>query len=100
MIAKAPWWVDMDSIDKQWRDSVSIKDAEGGHVAHLTRGYEGDEGEGGPSLANARLIAAAPDMLAMLQQIYEFAVTDSASVFSMILIQKMCHAAIEKATGS
>ena len=45
-------------------DSISIRDCNGGHVAHLTRGYEGDDhGDGCPSYENARLIAAAPMLL-------------------------------------
>ena len=59
------WSVDMESVGRQWTNSVSIKDADGGHVAHLTRGYEGSEGgDGSPSWENAHLIAAAPDLLA------------------------------------
>lgn len=66
--APAPWAVDLDSVGKQWTDSVSIADANGGHVAHLTRGYEGDaNGEGCPSWINARLIAASPEMLVELK---------------------------------
>lgn len=66
--APGPWSIDFDSEGTQWTDSISIADADGGHVAHLTRGYEGDtNGDGCPSWANACLIAAAPDLLAALQ---------------------------------
>lgn len=67
-LAPFPWSVDYASISAQWTDSVSIIDADGGHVCHLTRGYQGDaNGDGCPSFANARLIAAAPDMLEALR---------------------------------
>lgn len=68
-LAPTPWRVDMESKGQQWTDSISIADARGGHIAHLTRGYEaepmGEDGnlEGCPSYTNAHLIAAAPDLL-------------------------------------
>jgi hypothetical protein len=62
-LAPAPWSIDTNYTGKMWTDSLSIKDAEGGLVAHLTRGYDGDEkGDDGPSWNNASLIAAAPTM--------------------------------------
>lgn len=67
-LAPAPWSIDPKSEGRDWTDSLSIIDAEGGEVAILTRGYEGDtNGDGCPSYTNARLIAAAPDLLAALQ---------------------------------
>lgn len=66
-LAPTPWRVDMESKGQQWTDSISIADARGGHIAHLTRGYEaepmGEDGnlEGCPSYTNAHLIAAAVD---------------------------------------
>lgn len=64
-LAPFPWSVDMDSIGKQWTNSISILDGSGtiAHVCHLTRGYGNSEDE--PySMDNARLIAAAPELLA------------------------------------
>jgi hypothetical protein len=62
-IAPRPWSVDRNSDSKQWKDSCSILDAEGGHVCHLTRGYQADadcpDGTGGPSWDNAELIVEA-----------------------------------------
>lgn len=56
-LAPLPWSVDMSSIHRHWRDSISIIDAEGGEVAVLMRGYEGDDnGDGCPSFANAQKI--------------------------------------------
>lgn len=67
-----PWSVDRDYIGKMWTDSISVRDAETGHIAHLTRGYEGDaNGEGCPSFANAALIAAAPELYAAAQAVVE-----------------------------
>lgn len=69
-LAPGPWVIDRESVGKQWTDSVSIKDAAGGHVAHLTRGYEGDvNGDCCPSWCNARLIAAAPELMEALKKI-------------------------------
>lgn len=59
-IAPLPWSVDYQSIGREWTNSISIIDADGGHVAHLTRGYQGDEdGDGCASFKNAELIVAA-----------------------------------------
>jgi hypothetical protein len=59
-IAPLPWSVDLASVNFFWKDSISIIDANGGHVAHLTRGYEGDaDDESCPSYANAQLIVDA-----------------------------------------
>lgn len=58
--ARRPWKVDRDSEDKMWTNSCSILDADGGHVCHLTRGYQGDKtGDGCPSWDNAEMIVAA-----------------------------------------
>lgn len=62
-----------------WRyeapDEVSIKDADGGRVAILTnlRGALGMGGRRDPNevIANARLIAAAPELLAELRIVYD-----------------------------
>ncbi len=55
------WRIDNASVGKHWTDSLSIRDADGGEVAVLTRGYEGDPktGNGCPSWKNAVLIVAA-----------------------------------------
>jgi hypothetical protein len=59
-IAPLPWSVDYESVGREWTNSISIKDANGGHVAHLTRGYQGDEeGDGCASFKNAELIVTA-----------------------------------------
>jgi hypothetical protein len=62
-LAPRPWSVDRDSAGKQWTDSCSILDADGGHVCHLTRGYQAEtidgDIEGCPSWDNAELIVAA-----------------------------------------
>ena len=79
-----PWTVDMKYIGKMWTDSISVADADGGHVAHLTRGYEGDEnGDGCPSFANARLIAAAPDLLDALIDLLPAAGFDNMDITSL-----------------
>lgn len=60
MIAPRPWRVGRDSIGDEWRESLTIFDADDGAVCYLTRGYEGGEdGSGGPSWKNAELIVAA-----------------------------------------
>lgn len=60
MVAPLPWFVDREYEGKMWTVSASIADADGAHVAHLTRGYEGGEdGSGGPSLINAAFIVRA-----------------------------------------
>src|SRR3990167_7770742 len=73
LFTPGPWLVDYESIGREWSDSVSVKDAEGGgHIAHLTRGFQADEnGDDGPSLHNARLIAAAPELYSELENIVE-----------------------------
>lgn len=54
------WRIDNDSVGKHWTDSLSIIDADGGEVAVLTRGYEGDaNGDWCPPWKNAALIVAA-----------------------------------------
>ncbi len=64
-LAPLPWSIDKNNIGKLWTDSISIKDADGGHVAHLTRGYEGySNGIGRPSFKNAELIVSAVNRLA------------------------------------
>lgn len=56
-LAPLPWSIDMNSIDRHWKNSVSIVDAEGGEVAVLLRGYEDDKnGDPCPSFANAKKI--------------------------------------------
>ncbi len=61
-VASPPWAVNEESVHSHWTNSVSVLDAKGGEVAVLTRGYEADgDGDGCPSWANARLIAARPD---------------------------------------
>ena len=68
-----PWAVDKDSINDMWTNSISVADSDGSHVCHLTRGYESDDdGEGCPSFANARLIAAAKTMLEALVELLEW----------------------------
>lgn len=63
--APLPWSVDRRSAGRNWTNSCSILDANGGEVCILTRGYQfepaGDDGdwEGGPSWDNAELIVAA-----------------------------------------
>ncbi len=63
-LAPTPWSIDMDSVGEGWTESISIEDAEGNCVAHLTSGYQD-----GPSWSNANLIAAAPDLLEALQAV-------------------------------
>jgi hypothetical protein len=59
-LAKLPWAVDHQSIGCQWTNSISISDDNGGHIAHLTRGYQGDaEGDGCASFINADFIVKA-----------------------------------------
>lgn len=68
------WRVGNESVGKHWTNSLSIMDADGGEVAVLTRGYEGDPktGDGCPSWKNARLIAAAPDLLEALREVEKY----------------------------
>lgn len=67
-LAPTPWCVGSDH-GAEWTNSLSIYDAQGCAVCHLTRGYEADaNGEHCPSFTNARLIAAAPDLLAVAKR--------------------------------
>ena len=59
-----PWWV--DETFTIWTGGLAIAYADGSHVAHTTRGFEGPDGE---AYANARLIAAAPDLLEALKDV-------------------------------
>lgn len=60
MTAPKPWRVCTKTIGSHWTNSISILDADGGEVAVLTRGYQGDEnGYGCPSYDNAQLIVDA-----------------------------------------
>lgn len=99
-LAPVPWSIDLDSLDSQWTDSISIKDAEGGHVVHLTRGYEGSPttGEGCPSWTNARLIAAAPDLLEALKDLLNDCINFDGGKLTEIF-QVRATAAIAKAEG-
>jgi hypothetical protein len=86
--AKRPWtieqWrIDNKSVDKHWRDSLSIVDADGGEVCVLTRGYEaGVDGSGGPSWKNAELIVAAVNAHLELTQL--------SAVAEEIFAQNLC----------
>lgn len=65
-LAPRPWSIDTGQVGRKWTNSLTIVDGDSppGDVAYLTRGYEGDaQGDDCPSWANARLIAAAPDLL-------------------------------------
>jgi hypothetical protein len=69
--APLPWRVDRNAERHQpWTDACSILDAEGGHVCHLTRGYqpEANSDDGGPSWDNAELIVAAVNAYALGQR--------------------------------
>lgn len=82
------WTVDAQSVGFAWSDSISILDARGGHVAHLTRGYEGNKNDDGcPSFSNARVMAASRDLLE--------AVLELGDEHWTLALQ----AAVEKATG-
>jgi hypothetical protein len=49
-IAPLPWKVDRNSIGRNWKDSCTIVDADGGAVCALMRGRQGDEnGDSCPS---------------------------------------------------
>lgn len=74
-----PWHVMADG-HRPWTDALTIyygpKEemgcyADGGVIAYTTRGFECDENGGLPSWANARLIAAAPDLLMALRILAE-----------------------------
>lgn len=71
-LAPPPWSYVKDN---QWTNAIAIVDADGGHVAILTRGYEGEMIDGNredcPSWTNARVIAAAPAMLRVLKMFME-----------------------------
>jgi hypothetical protein len=105
-LAPSPWSVDSDPRNQHWTDGLSIIDAAGGTVAHLTRGYEfyGSSdpraGDAGPSFANARLIAAAPELLAALRQMVSLydGVRDAIGP-SVALKLAQADAAIAKAEG-
>lgn len=63
-IAPLPWRVDYESGGAEWTNSCSILDADGGHVCHLTRGYQAaEDGDGCPSWDNAELIVSAVNNL-------------------------------------
>ncbi len=58
--APRPWTVETNPSHRHWTNSISIFDRDGGEVAVLTRGYEGDKnGDGCPSFQNANLIVSA-----------------------------------------
>lgn len=59
-LAPRPWAIEPSTIGFHWTDSIDIIDANGGCVAVLTRGYQGDDnGDGCPSFENAKLIVEA-----------------------------------------
>lgn len=67
-LAPTPWRLEGDPNHRHWRSSISIYDAEGGEIAVFMRGYERDENNDGcESFTNARLCAAAPDLLEALK---------------------------------
>lgn len=72
-LPKLPWGVDEESVHAMWTDSISIVAADGGHVAHLTRGLESysepphpSAGESSPAFKTARLIVVAVNNHAQL----------------------------------
>jgi hypothetical protein len=99
-LAPAPWSVDKGSVGKQWTNSVSIKDAEGGHLAHLTRGYDGDKyGDDCPSWKNANLIAAAPTMREYISKRAASGDVEAAQILDSIHAGRRRRAAIVKSIG-
>lgn len=97
-----PWAV-TDRGHMPWTNALSITAANGSDVAHTTRGsffYEAPdrrEGEQCPSWPNARLIAAAPDLLSALKRLRDLDVACSQSEDRAAWEQ--AHAAIAKAEG-
>lgn len=71
-----PWY--MDAKGSIWRRPISDLYENGGGVlgdkplATVWKGWYGEGEQGFPVVANARLIAAAPDMLEALKSIAEF----------------------------
>lgn len=79
-------WRAVDFHNKPWTDALTIgygpdpnfAYAESGIIAYTTRGFEGSydkngvHDERGCAWANARLIAAAPELLTMLKWLYEY----------------------------
>jgi len=72
-IAPLPWSVDRNSANREWTNSCSIIDANGGEVCVLTRGYQGEmidgDMEGCPSWDNAEMIVAAVNAYAQSKKI-------------------------------
>lgn len=88
-----PWMV-----EPLGSDCFEVKCECGYFIATCHDGVRGDRNAD----VNARLIAAAPDLLAALQEMYE-AASDSDSchygTLSTTFLRKIAHAAIVKATG-
>ena len=70
MHTKGPWRVDKPKmlVGKGKENDRLISGEDGRHIAETFQ-YQSHDSPNGPSIANAHLIAAAPDMLEMLQAV-------------------------------
>lgn len=82
-----PWAVDRQNDKRTGWKGVSIKAADGTYVANMVMQIRDNE------MDNARLIAAAPDLLNALVEVSEHAISDSPAMWGRV------SAAIKKAQG-
>jgi hypothetical protein len=96
-----PW-----SVEDEREDRIAVRSEDGALIADCCDGHYNDNGEfirAAESLPNARLIAAAPDLKAVVQQLVNaHAKSESATKFAEWCDEfiEEARAAIAKATGA
>lgn len=86
VIAPTPWETRYDG-----HGGICLSDADGRQIGFLSLRKEQE--------ANARLIAAAPDLLDALQELMMFEEDRAFSMFKRVEVKNKARAAIAKATG-
>lgn len=88
-----PWAIDLDGNNEplRARDNIVVSGSDGDVVCEVMDGEERNDGQAMP---NARLIAAAPDLLAACREALDYIGTQSKGA-----TQDMLRAAIAKATA-